>query len=109
MNKKVGDKRTFSFSEKTYVISEILENPEIRMEWTWTSGLCPHCKKKIERKFNHTFHKIEILVDDSIDKEKVTRENIILLGDTTDNKKLVLTQEKYDEVFSKSINFKVVK
>lgn len=107
MELKVGDLRNFSFfPDKHFKIHEILDNPNIEMEWTWNSGLCPHCKNKIERIVKHKFYRIEILTDTEKNDNDLTRNNIVLLGDTFDKRRMVLTNEKYDEVFSKSKNFK---
>ena len=103
---EVGQKRTFTFSDKTYRIREVLDNSGITMWWTWDSGLCPHCKEKIERKIEHVFYRIEILGDDTKEDKHLKKEDIVLMGDTLDRRRMVLTADKYDEVFSKSKTLK---
>ena len=106
MELEVGQKRKFSFSDKTYRIREVLDNPGITMWWTWDSGLCPHCKEKIERKIEHVFYRIEILGDDTKEDKDLKKEDIVLMGDTLDRRRMVLTADKYDEAFKKSKSFK---
>lgn len=127
MQKQVGDIRTFSFDLGTiYTIREILDNPKISMWWKWNSGICPHCKKKIERNIKHEFSRIEILgkisdytIEDiekgkitakdlagkEIKDENLTKDDIVLYGQTLDNRLLIMTADKYEEVFGKSKKF----
>jgi len=88
MELKVGDERKFSFSKKDYEIKEILENPDVSMDWTWSSGICPHCKKKIETTINHTFHKIEILANK--DKKEIGEDDLIIMGETIEGRRLII-------------------
>lgn len=103
---KVGNLRDFSFSNKKYKIREILENPQISLLWTWDSGVCPHCKNKITRNIKHDFYKIEILGENDIDDDKLTIDNIYLLGFTLDKRTMLIPKDKYNEVFQKSKKFK---
>ncbi len=107
--KGVGETRRFSFSDKTYRILEILENPNIKLYWTWTSGVCPHCKERITRNIEHTFYSIEVLGDTKISKSNLKKKDIYLRGYTLDKRTLILPIEKYNEVFDKSKNFKKFK
>lgn len=102
----VGQKRTFSFSKQKYEIKEILENPEISMLWTWKTGICPHCKKKIEQTIKHDFYRIEILIDEVKKQEEITKDDIVIIGDTLDNKRLLISNDLYNQVFEKSTSFK---
>lgn len=105
--KNVGDIRKFTNDERFYTIREILDHPGITMTWTWDSGICPHCKKKLTRQVNYLFYRIEVLGDKEIQEDKdLTISDITLLGMTTDGKTLMLTSEKYNEVFLKSEKFK---
>lgn len=106
MELSVGTKRKFTFKDNNYEIKEILEKPDIVLLWTWNSGLCPHCKQKIEREVAHKFYRIEILVDETKKENDVTVDDIIILGDTIDRRKMILPKDKYNEVFSKTKNFK---
>lgn len=107
-NVKVGKtKRTFNFTkDKQFIIQEVLDNPEFSMNWTWNSGICPHCKKLIDKTINHKFTRIEILVDDSIREDQIIPENIVVMGDTLDKKRMIIPKEYYREIFTKSQNFK---
>lgn len=102
----VGQKRTFSFSKNKYEIKEIIENPQISMLWTWKTGICPHCKKKIEQTIKHDFYRIEILVDETKKQEEIIKDDIVLIGDTLDGKKLLISSDLYNQVFEKSSLFK---
>ena len=106
MELQVGEKRKFSISDKVQRIREILEKPDITMWWTWDSGICPHCKEKIERKIEHIFYRIEILGDDTKEDKDLTIKDIVIIGDTLDRRRMILTADKYDEVFGKSRLFK---
>ena len=106
MELEVGQKRKFSFSDKVQRIREILEGLSITMWWTWDSGICPHCKEKIERKIEHVFYRIEILGDDTKEDKDLTIKDIVIIGDTLDRRRMLLTADKYDDVFSKSKSFK---
>lgn len=105
-NIKVGDQRTFSFKEKAFVVKEILDNVNFTMFWTWSDSVCPHCKKHITNTVQHKFSRIEILVEDGVADQDITIDKILLLGDTYDNRKMLITSDKYDEVFSFSKDFK---
>lgn len=109
MELQVGDKRKFSFKEENYVIKEILDNPNISMNWTWKTGVCPHCKKKIEYSINHKFYKIEILVKDGVTNP--IRDDILIMGHTLDNKYMYIPIEEqtYNLALDKSVNFKEFK
>ncbi len=106
MEYKVGDKRTFSFSDSKFEIKEILELPNIQMRWTWNTSICPHCKRKIEYSTIHIFFKIEILVDETKEEGSITLDDLVILGHSVDNKIMQLTKDKYVEVLNKSEKFK---
>jgi len=101
MEKKVGDKRRFSFSDKEYIIKEILDNPNISMWWTWTSGICPHCKRRIERTIQHKFYRIEILADATKKDNEITIKDIQILGDTLDNRRMLIPID--DKAFKQAL------
>ena len=103
---KVGEERIFTFSKAIYEIREVLENPNISMWWTWTTGVCPHCKKQIERRINHDFYYIEILVEKDVQNKDVARTDVAMLGHTLDKRGMRISIDKYDEIFNKSKNFK---
>lgn len=102
----IGQKRRFTFSEKEFEIKEILDNPNIRLQWTWNTGVCPHCKERIERKIDHLFYRIEILVDTTKKLDDITIDDIVIMGDTTDKRRLILPKDKYTDVFNISKDFK---
>ena len=103
---KIGEKRKFTFKPgKTYILKEIIKNPNITMSWKWSNLVCPHCKNMIENEVEHVIEKAEILVDNS-KKENYTNNDILVLGFSTDKKTLLLTQEKANEILLKSKNFK---
>ena len=104
---KEGDQRKFSFSDKLYEVREVIHNPNIFMQWKWTTGICPHCKRKIERVITHQFYRIEILVPH---KEKPDLKNIIIVGDTLDRRKLFIPEDDdtFNQVLLKSKKFKIL-
>lgn len=106
MELTVGDKRTFTHSKTVYRIREVLNNPGISMWWNWTTGVCPHCKKRIERNIEHIFYRIEILGDDTKDDKSLTIDDIVLMGDTLDKRRMTITKDKYNEIFNASNDFK---
>lgn len=104
MELQVGNKRSFSFSKDEYEILEILDNPNIYMWWTWNSGVCPHCKMKIDREVQHQFYRIEILAN----KEIKTKDDIIIMGHTLDNRymQIPVNDPAFNEVLIKSNKYK---
>ena len=110
MDLKVGQRRNFSFSDKVYRIREILENPGISMWWTWTTGICPHCKKNIERKIKHDFYRIEILGNDAKEDKDLAIKDIVLMGDTMDKRRMVIPidDQAFSETLEKSKKFKKI-
>ncbi len=107
MNKKIGDKRIFQFKPgEEFTIREILDKPKIGIWWIWNTGLCPHCKKRIERKIYHTFYRIEILGIEEKKDNELTIDDIVLFGDTLDKRAMVLPIDKYNEVLGKTNKFK---
>lgn len=103
---KINELRKFSFNDFNYEIIEILDNPKISMEWNWDSGICPNCKTRINRKVTHTFYKIEILIPETKTIDNITRNDIVLFGDTLDKRKMLIDKTIYNQVFSKSKLFK---
>jgi len=105
--KKVGEKRKFSFSDKTFSIREILDAPKVKLQWVWSTGICPHCNYRINRDVEHDFYRIEILADDKVlDDKDVTLEDIQILGDTLDKRRMILPADKYNEILLTSKIFK---
>lgn len=105
MELQIGDTRHFSFSDKLFKIREILENPAVSMWWTWDTGICPHCKKKIERHIKHNFYRIEILGDNDKSDENLTDDDIAMLGFTTDRRLMHLDIEARKDVYKISKKF----
>jgi hypothetical protein len=104
---QVGFLRDFSFKpNKQFEVKEIIQNPNIEMEWNWKNSLCPHCNKMIVNTIKHKFNKIEILTDIKVTEADLKQEDIVVLGFTEDKKCMLLTREKINEVFSKSEKFK---
>lgn len=106
MELQVGQKRNFSFTDDHYVISEIIQKTDIKLVWKWNDSVCPHCKEKLTREMVHTFHKIEILIKEGILEDNATTNDILLLGDALDGRKMMIPAEKYNEVFGQSQKFK---
>ena len=109
MELPVGAKRKFSFKEKSYIIKEIIDDQNIIMPWIWRTGICPHCKKKIDATINHKFYRIEILVEDGL--ENITKNDILIMGHTLDKRymHIPIDNQIYNIVLDKSINFKQFK
>ncbi len=104
---KIGDTRKFhSFPNKEFLINEIIIDANINLNWTWNTGVCPYCKNRISREITHDIYRIEILIDDSKDKDKIKVTDIVLLADTLDKRKMILPRDKYNEVFSLSEKYK---
>ena len=82
-----GNLRKFSFSDKLHEVKEIIHNPNISMQWKWTTGICPYCKRRIERIITHYFYRIEILFPY---REEENLKNIIIVGDTLDRRKMFI-------------------
>ena len=108
-NKQVGDKRKFSFNENLYSIREIVDAPDVKLMWSWATGSCPHCKSRLTREIEHEFYRLEILATEGIEDADVTLEDIQIMGDTKDRRRMILPVEKYDEIFEKSKLFKKLK
>lgn len=106
--RKVGDKRTFSNDNRIYNIEEIIDNPSgITLEWKWVDSVCPHCKKRLERKMTHQFYRIEILRDNiKEDIKSLKKEDVIMLGSTLDGRTMILPLDKYSEICKMSEKFK---
>ena len=91
MELQVGQARRFTSTGDTrYVIREILENPGINLWWTWSTGVCPHCKQKLDRTINHTFYRIEILGVENKEDKDLVEDDIVLYGQTLDNRGMIL-------------------
>ena len=105
---KVGDKRKFSFSEGDYIILEKIDNPNVYMEWVWSTGICPHCKRKIERTINHRFYNIEILAPINIEEQNIKSTDIIVMGHTTDNRymQVPIDNTAYNQILALSNKFR---
>jgi len=93
---KLGSFRQFDFSEAKYEIVEILNEPDIKMKWTWDTGLCPHCKKRITQTIDHEFYRIEILKEVGV--KSPTTNNLLLLGDTIDGRKMMFPGDKKEQI-----------
>ena len=105
---KVGDKRKFSFSSDEYIILEKIENPNIYMEWVWSTGICPHCKKRIERIINHQFYNIEILAPLNIEEQNLKNTDIVIMGHTIDKRymQIPIDNNTYNQVLALSNKFR---
>ena len=85
---KVGEKRNFNFDKgKTYMIKEIIDNPDLTIEWDWRYMVCPHCHKEIREKKIHTISCIEIMENED--------GNIEMMGYTSDNKYMRLPSKHF--------------
>jgi len=103
---KVGDTTQFTFREGQFSIREILEVPEISMWWNWNTTVCPHCRKRIENRVCHKFHRIIILGLDPINNDDINKEDLIFIGDTIDNRRMSLDDITVEKVLQKSTIFK---
>lgn len=105
---EVGNKRKFSFATKKYEIKEIIDEPNISMWWTWDTGVCPHCKEKIEQNIQHHFYRIEILAIEDKKEEYLTEKDIVIMGFTLDRKYMMIPKNEnaYKQVLEKSQKFK---
>jgi len=107
MKTKLEDTRKFTFSDKVFIIKEILEHINFKMNWTWNTGCCSFCKNKLEKTITHIFYRIEILICSDVDETKATLNNIIIIGNTIDNRLMQIKEEKYiKEILSLSNKFK---
>ena len=104
--KKVGDRRKFTNDVRMYTIREVLNDPKISMWWTWDSGVCPHCKIKLTRDIQHEFYRIEILGDETKEDALLTIGDVTLMGDTLDNRRMIITLNLYNQILGKSEKFK---
>ena len=65
---EIGMIRNFTFKgDKHFTVREVLTLPDIKMNWNWGTGVCPHCKKKLQNSIEHTFYKVEILTDKDVE------------------------------------------
>lgn len=74
---KVGEKRLFNFDKgNEYQIKEIIDNPDLTIEWDWRYMVCPHCHKEIREKRIHNIERIEVLQaqDGSIEMMGITKD-----------------------------------
>lgn len=107
MEKKVGDIRKFNNDEKLYSIREILSDlTNVTLTMNWSTGVCPHCKHRLERSTTHSIYKIEVLGNKDIENNKLVETDIVILGDTLDGRKLMFPLDKYKEILEKTENFK---
>lgn len=102
----VGDRHQFSFNHKEFTVREELNDTNINLWWAWKNELCPHCKKVIEKRTLYTFTTIAILAPINKANEVLTREDIVIKGQTQDRREMLFPIDKYDEVFSASSLFK---
>ena len=102
----VGEVRRVTFTNKVIEIREILQNPDIELEWTWDTGICPHRKNRITRTIIHKFYRIEILADERLKEEEITKADLFFLGDTIDNRRMLIPIETFNKVLEKSQKFK---
>lgn len=107
---KVGQKRNFSFHpNKHFRIEEILINPPVTMKWTWRRENCPHCGGLIEEIKDHSFEKIEILIEDSLELDKLEQkdlDSIMCLGFSKDKKIMTFDDKTTLEIYKLSEHFK---
>lgn len=96
---KVGEKRTFNFDKgKTYEIKEIIDRPNLSVEWEWKYMVCPYCQKQIKETKIHTITAIEVLENEDGDIET--------LGYTTDNKYMRLPNKRFSPEKDMSVAIK---
>lgn len=105
-NKKVGDQRLFSWSANNFIIKEVIDEPDFVLRWTWTSGVCQHCKRKQERIVNHNIYKIEILVDETKKENLLKVSDLVICGHTLDARYMRIPIENYKEILEKSKKYK---
>jgi len=127
MESKIGQKRKFSFSENPYEVLEIIDSPNLSMDWEWNTGTqrCPYCGRLFKSKstVRHDFYKIEILgatefigkneeEKNNIEKYKLkknlTKDDIVIMGYTLDRRYMLIPKEKstYNMALSLSKKFK---
>ena len=80
MEKPIGKLRNLSNYNEPCEILEILINPHFSMEWEWSKGECPHCKKKIAEKKMHVFKKVEVLLPQSKKNETDMQKRFYIIG-----------------------------
>lgn len=109
MNETIGKNRKFSFLNGLYTIIEIIENPQFEMEWSWSRGVCPHCKKEISEKKIHRFKSIELLMPQSKTSLSILQQKpyVVGYGDDTEGKRMFIPREKARELLSQSKYFKI--
>jgi hypothetical protein len=103
---KVGEFRKFSFSEDDYIVKEVIDDPQFTLDWIWDTGVCPHCKKRLDKTVQHDFYRIEVLVKENKDKGNNKKEDLLILGDTLDKRKMLIPIDQYDRVLRKSKLYK---
>ena len=104
---KVGDFRKFrALGDKDYLIDEIITGAKIKLDWDWDTGICPHCKERISRNIVHDIYRIEILVDNTKEKDKIEVKDLVVLADTLDKRKMILPLYKYNEISLLSKKYK---
>jgi len=103
---KIGDTRIFPSEgvNKTFQIKDILVDTKITMFWTWTTGVCPHCQKRIEKTTQHELTYIEILEDIATPAQKL--EDLYIYSVTTDGKCMKVPIDKFEEILSQSQVYK---
>ena len=101
--REVGFKTSFTFKKgMIFEIKEILVEPNFSMPWTWNTGICPHCKNRIDRTVTHEFSSIEILISETIKPEKALVEDLILGGHTRDGRYMLIPKEHYNTILKNS-------
>lgn len=102
MERNLGDKIKVSVDDREFTVREILDCPCVTLRWSWSSGLCPNCKHKIDRTVIHEFYRIEVLGVENIKDEDLTENDIFFLGSTYDKRTMIFPKEKYQEILIKS-------
>jgi hypothetical protein len=103
----VKDIRNFKFSDKPFKVREVLDSPDLSMDWTWTDFLCPHCHQKTTNTQTHSFYAIEILGDSSKEDGDLAEEDLVILGHSYDKRLMKIPKDNktYNEVLKKSSLF----
>jgi hypothetical protein len=105
MSLKEGDIRNFYFAEGTHIIQEIIEPINVKMNWIWDTGICPHCKERITKTTIHTLSKIEILLNINKDISIANLNDLLILGHSLDNRILLVDKSNYKEILQQSKKF----
>jgi hypothetical protein len=107
-NLKIGDTRTFEFTQDIYEIIQILRDTKTQMDYVWNKHQCPYCNREFGDKKIHVFNYIEVMLPQPINQHNKI-ENIILLGFSDDERTILITpklpelKEKIDLLKEKEV------